>query len=198
MLKYLIPIILFAHGFIHIMGFAKAFNYANVTQLTKEISKPNGMLWLLAATLFTLAGLLCLLKKESWVYLAFIAIILSQVLIISVWQDAKFGTVLNTIILVVTISFWATFHFELDFKKDVDNHMAETNFVTNDLLMDANIDSLPFPVQKYIRYSGAVNKPKVKNMKIVFDGEMREKGKDFFKFTSVLYNFFDNPTRLVL
>ena len=84
MLKYLIPIILFAHGFIHIMGFAKAFNYANVTQLTKEISKPNGMLWLLAATLFTVAAVLCLLKKKSWVYLAFIAVIISQVLIISV------------------------------------------------------------------------------------------------------------------
>ena len=33
-------------------------------------------------------------------------------------------------------------------------------------------------------------------MKIVFEGEMREKGKDFFKFTSVQYNFFDNPARL--
>jgi hypothetical protein len=33
-------------------------------------------------------------------------------------------------------------------------------------------------------------------MKIVFDGEMREKGKDFFKFNSVQYNFFEDPARL--
>ena len=196
MLKYLLPIILFAHGLLHILGFAKAFNYADITQLSKYISKPNGIFWLLTALLFITAAILCLLKKEGWEYVAFAAVVISEVLIISVWHDAKFGTILNIIIFVFTISSWANFHFEMDFKKDVDNHMAETNFVTNDLLMDADINSLPFPVQKYIRYSGAVNKPKVKNMKIVFDGEMREKGKDFFKFTSVQYNFFDEPTRL--
>ena len=162
MLKYFLPFILFAHGLIHMMGFAKAFNYANITQLTKDISKTNGIFWLLTALLFVTAAILCFLKKEGWVYVAFAAVVISQVLIISVWHDAKFGTVLNIIILVFTISSWATFHFEMNFKKDVDNHMAETNFVTNDLLMDADIDSLPFPIQKYIRYSGAVNKPKIK------------------------------------
>lgn len=57
---------------------------------------------------------------------------------------------------------------------------------------------LPTPVQNYIRYVGAVNRPKTKNMKVVFEGEMREKGKDFFKFASVQYNFFDEPARLFL
>ena len=33
-------------------------------------------------------------------------------------------------------------------------------------------------------------------MRIVFDGEMRVKGKDFFKLKAVQYNFFDEPTRL--
>ena len=33
-------------------------------------------------------------------------------------------------------------------------------------------------------------------MRVVFDGEMRDKGRDFFKFTSSQYNFFENPARL--
>jgi hypothetical protein len=33
-------------------------------------------------------------------------------------------------------------------------------------------------------------------MRIVFDGEMREKGKDWFKFRSEQFNFFEDPTRL--
>jgi hypothetical protein len=33
-------------------------------------------------------------------------------------------------------------------------------------------------------------------MRVVFEGEMREKGKDYFPFTSEQYNFFDEPTRL--
>jgi len=30
----------------------------------------------------------------------------------------------------------------------------------------------------------------------MFEGEMRDKGKDWFRFTSEQYNFFDSPTRL--
>jgi hypothetical protein len=55
---------------------------------------------------------------------------------------------------------------------------------------------LPAPVQKYLRYAGVLNKPKVKNMRIVFEGKMRDKGKDWFPFRSVQYNCFDVPTRL--
>src|ERR1035437_6036 len=196
MLKYFFSFIILIHGLIHIMGFAKAFGYGNITQLTKDISKPAGSLWLITAILFIVAVLLFLLKKESWPYIAIIAAVISQILIITVWKDAKFGTILNIIILFVAIASWATYHFEMEFKADVKRHIAQTNFSNNDLLTEADIALLPAPVQKYIRYAGAVNKPKVKNIKIVFDGEMRDKGKDFFKFNSVQYNFFDDPTRL--
>ena len=196
MLKYLFAFILLIHGLIHFMGFAKAYNYGNVTQLTKDISKPNGLLWLLTAILFVVATLLFLFKKESWPYIVIVTAIISQILIIAVWKDAKFGSILNIIILFVAIASWATFHFEKEFKADVKRHIAETNFSNIDLLTEADIASLPAPIQKYIRYTGAINKPKVKNVKIVFDGEMRDKGKDFFKFNSLQYNFFDSPARL--
>ena len=196
MLKYFFPFFILIHGLIHIMGFAKAFGYANITQLTKYISKPAGLLWLITAILFIVAVLLFILKKESWPYIAIVAAVISQILIITVWKDAKFGTILNITILFVAIASWATYHFEMEFKADVKRHIAQTDFSNNDLLTEADIASLPTPVQKYIRYTGAVNKPKAKNMKIVFDGEMRDKGKDFFKFNSVQYNFFDEPARL--
>ena len=196
MLKYVFGFILLIHGLIHFMGFAKAYNYGNITQLSKYISKPVGLFWLITAVLFTVAVLLFLLKKESWPYIAVIAAVISQILIITVWKDAKFGTILNTIILFVAIGSYATYHFEMEFKADVKRHIAKINFPNNDLLSEADIATLPNPVQKYIRYSGALEKQKVKNMKIIFDGEMREKGKGFFKFTSVQYNFFEEPTRL--
>jgi hypothetical protein len=196
MLKYFFAFILLIHGLIHFMGFAKAYNYGNITQLTKDISKANGLLWLLTAILFVVAAVLFLLKKESWPHIAIVAAVISQILIITVWKDAKFGNILNIVILFVAIASWATYHFERSFKADVKRHIAQTNFNNNDLLTDAAIVSLPAPIQKYIRYAGAVNKAKVKNMRIVFDGEMRDKGKDFFKFNSVQYNFFDDPTRL--
>jgi hypothetical protein len=196
MLKYFFAFIMLIHGLIHFIGFAKAYNYSNITQITKDISKPNGLVWFLVAILFVLATLLFLLKKESWPYIAIIAAIISQILIITVWKDAKFGTIANIIVLFGAISSYASYHFEITFKADVVRHMAQTNFIDNNLLAEADIVLLPIAIQKYIRYAGAINKPKVKNMKVVFDGEMRDKGKDFFKFTSVQYNFFDDPTRL--
>jgi hypothetical protein len=38
-MKFLLPLILLIHGIIHLMGFAKAFNYAEINQLTQPIPK---------------------------------------------------------------------------------------------------------------------------------------------------------------
>lgn len=84
MLKYLFALIMFIHGLIHFMGFAKAYSYGNITQLTQDISKPNGLLWFMVAILFVVATVLLLLKKESWPYIVIIAAVISQILIITV------------------------------------------------------------------------------------------------------------------
>ncbi len=196
MLKYLFAFILFIHGLIHIMGFAKAYGYANMQQLTKDISKPAGSIWLFACLLFIIALAGFLLKKEWWPVAAIFAVAISQLVIFMSWGDARFGTIANIIIVCVAVALWASFHFEMQFTKDVKKHITQTVFVNNDIVTDADIALLPAPVKKYLQYAGVVNKPKVKNVKIVFDGEMREKGKDYFKFNSVQYNFFDNPARL--
>ena len=196
MLKYTFAFVMLIHGLIHFMGFAKAYNYGNITQLTKNISKPSGLFWLLVAIFFVAATLMFLFKKESWSYIAIVAAVISQILIISTWQDAKFGTIANTIVLLVAIAAWASLHFESGFRKDVKSHLFKTSKIQPDVLNEADIQSLPLPVKKYLQYCNVINKPKVKNMKVVFDGEMREKGKDYFKFTSVQYNFFDEPARL--
>jgi hypothetical protein len=196
MLKYIFVFVVFMHGLIHFMGFAKAFGYGNIIQITKEISKPIGAAWLFTALLFIAAVVLYFIKNDGWAITAIIAVVISQILIITVWKDAKFGSIANVIILFVAISAWASHLFEMRFVADIKTHIAQTNFSNNELLTEADIALLPTPVQKHMRYTGAIGKPKVKNLKIVFDGEMRDKGKDFFKFTSTQYNFFDNPTRL--
>ncbi len=43
MIKYFFAAIILIHGLIHCMGFAKAFGYGNITQLSKDISKPSGL-----------------------------------------------------------------------------------------------------------------------------------------------------------
>jgi hypothetical protein len=43
------------HALIHVMGFAKAFGLASLTQLKIPISRPMGVLWLAAAMLLLVA-----------------------------------------------------------------------------------------------------------------------------------------------
>jgi hypothetical protein len=89
-----------------------------------------------------------------------------------------------------------TIFFENCFKKDVKYNLQRTNALSTEMLTEADLQSLPEPVKHYLRYAGVLNKPKVKNVRIVFDGEMRDKGRDWFPFHSEQYNFFDEPTRL--
>ncbi|MEO6357312.1 MAG: DUF6544 family protein [Ferruginibacter sp.] len=196
MLKYFFAFIMLIHGLIHFMGFAKAYSYGSITQISKEISKPSGMLWLLTACLFIVATILLLVKKDAWMFVGLIAAIISQILIFTVWKDAKFGTLANIIILIAAVLSWGSYHFEKGYRQDVKENLQRTNLLKADLLTDTDLLPLPEPVQRYLKYAGVLNKPKLKNMRIAFEGQMREKGKDFFPFSCVQYNFFDEPTRL--
>ncbi len=155
-----------------------------------------GMLWLIALLLFLAAGIQLISNHNLWWITALIGIILSQALIILVWQDAKFGTIANIIILLAVVAGYGSWSFENLFNNDVSGNLETSSKTEKNLLTEKDIEHLPLPVQKYLKYAGVINKEKVNSVKIIFDVEMREKGKDWFKATSVQYNFFDEPTRL--
>ena len=195
-MRIIFLILIVIHGLIHLLGFAKAFDIGSITQLSKEISKPFGVLWLTAFLLFLSSAILFFLKKEEWWIIGIIAVIISQILIFSNWNDAKFGTIANIIILFAIILNYGSYRFEKCYQEDVKENLQRTNLFTTDLLIESDLLPLPEPVQRYLKYAGVINKPKPKNMRILFEGQMREKGKDFFPFTCEQYNSFDKPTRL--
>ncbi|MBK9489366.1 MAG: hypothetical protein IPO07_11670 [Haliscomenobacter sp.] len=195
MLRLLLLFMLLVHSLIHVLGFVKAFGLGAVAQLSKDISKPMGLFWLLAAALFLLVFVFILLKKDWWP-LGLVAVVLSQILIFSSWQDARFGSIANVVILLATILAWGAWRFEKSYQTDVKTALERSNAGSDELLTESDIQDLPAPVQRYLRYAGVLNKPKVKNMRIVFTGQMRDKGKDWFPFRSEQYNCFDEPTRL--
>ncbi len=194
-MKVVLILLIFLHGLIHFMGFFRAFAMRNMAEFTKELSKPVGLIWLLTGLLFITSAIMILLKREGWPIIAILAVIVSQFLILTVWSDAKYGTLANIIILIAASISFATERFEKAYQEDVRTAMASTEIV-DEPVMEKDLEPLPAVVQKYLRYVGAVGKPKVYNVKIEFEGEMRDRGKDWFKFTSEQYNFFDAPTRL--
>ncbi len=100
---------------------------------------------------------------------------------------------LALIIIALSLGNW---YFEQYYKKDVRLNLSRVSKLQDELLTENDIQHLPPPVQQYLRYAGVLNKPKVHSVKIVFEGQMRGRDKDWFPFVSEQYNFFDVPTRL--
>jgi hypothetical protein len=196
MLRYFFAFVLFMHGIIHFMGFSKAFGYGKFTQLSLEISKTAGVFWIITALLFIGSTIFFLMKVQWWWMVAIIAITLSQVLIFTDWQDAKYGTIANAIILLAVVMSFGEWNFSRSYRADVQQELKRTRTLQPELLTEEDIVILPVLIQNYLRYVGVVDQPKVHNMKVVFEGEMRQKGKDWFHFTSDQFNFFDVFTRL--
>ncbi len=93
------------HGLIHLLGFLKAFNLAEIEALKRPLSKPAGFLWLVACVLFLAADIDFLLSVTGWWLVMAVAVVLSQVLIFSSWSDAKFGTFGNILLATGIILF---------------------------------------------------------------------------------------------
>lgn len=197
MYKYLFIFITLIHGLIHFMGFAKAFNYGNITQLIKEISKPIGIVWLATGFLFLICLALSLFNNQSWAYFGLIAVVVSQILILFNWQDAKFGTIANGIILIFIIIGFFQIKFKSEYKNEVKIGVSQTKSLPKTILSEDSIKDLPEPVKKYIRYSGFLNKPIVHNFRLDFSGKIRSHEKrEWMNLTSEQYNFIPTSTRL--
>ena len=195
MLKTIFIILIGFHAIIHFLGVAKAFEISPINQMTSDISKTGGLLWLGAAVLFFYAALTLGLNHDTWWVTGLAAVVLSQSLVVSTWADAKWGSIPNLLILLVALAAWSSWRFEQTYRRDAQQALGGSPH-TPELLTEHDLEALPVPLQNYIRLSGAVGQPRVGHLKIKFQGEMRGKGQDWFPFTSEQFDVVDQPARL--
>jgi len=175
MLKYLLVLVIAIHGLIHLMGFAKAFGYGNIPQLSKHISKPVGSLWLLTTFLFVLVVILYFTKKESWWMAAIPAMLISQVLIFMFWKDAKMGTVANLIILIPLLITAGSWQMKRTYHTEVKRMLNETVAAGSSIITKEMLAPLPPAVQKWIEHSGLIGKENIQTVYLQQTGEMMTK-----------------------
>jgi hypothetical protein len=197
-MKTLFLIFILIHGLIHLLGFSKAFHLANVDQLTQPVSKPAGLFWLLATVMFLISLCYLLLNNHSWWIAALAAVVLSQFLILQSWNDAKFGSIANAVILLpifVSLMNALPSSFQNRYESEVQKRVTAVSDIR--ILTEQSIQHLPFIVQKYLHYVGAVGRPMVYNFRAVFRGSMKRTMEgNWIDITSQQYNFFDEPARL--
>jgi hypothetical protein len=196
MAKILLLILIVLHGAIHLLGFVKAYHPTS-SVLPVNISKVQGVLWLVATALFLFGALLLIIKNDNWWILLGLATVISQYLVILTWKTAAFGTVANILILFAVVIGGATSLYRQNYERDVAHYFKNTIADKTDLLTEADILHLPEPVKRYLRYVGCINKPKVKNFRVTFVGRLRQNASsEWMPFASEQYNFLDHPARL--
>lgn len=103
MLLYLFALLLFVHGCIHLVGFAKGFNRRVIPLLTDNISKRTGVLWFITAMLFFASTVIVLLNVRLWWLAVVLALVFSESMIITNWRNARPGSYINLLILLLLL-----------------------------------------------------------------------------------------------
>jgi len=127
-LRWVLVVVLALHGLVHFLGVAKGFGLAEVRQLTEPISRLGGVGWLAAGLAMLLTAGLLGASSPTWLWVAPVAAVLSQAMIVSSWSDAKAGTLFNVLLVVAAAWAFATegpWNVRAQHRDGVDGPVAE-------------------------------------------------------------------------
>lgn len=189
-------IIILLHGLIHLLGFVKGFELKEVKELTLLISKPLGVVWLTATFLFLTYGVFYLFNsKYAWI-IGLVAVVVSQVIIILFWKDAKFGTIPNIIILAVSIVSFGNYNFQKIIQQETTQLLIKNVVIENRIVSESDFTNLPDPVKKWLKHSGILGQPFISLGKVTQIAEMQMKPDqdNWLAATAIQYTTIDNPS----
>ena len=193
-MKIVFSLILIIHGLVHVLGFLKAFRFVEISQLSQHISKPIGLFWLLSGILFLLAAKQ-FMQNNVWFYTTIVAIIISQVLIFLYWRDAKFGSIINLIILFVSLSVLMTVQFNKMVENESKQLLNNINSIDTTYISKKNTENLPEIVQKWMINSGVIGHKDVNSVWLKQIGSMRLKPKsNWMSFSATQYFNVEDPS----
>ncbi len=194
-MKYLFLFILLVHAIIHLAGFFHSTGLVRLSVLQLPLTPFAGRVSLVSS-LALIASLLLFVVGKQWWFGAWIAIVTSQIFIFMVWSESKAGTIVNVLILLVSLAAFFTNRFEQAFIKDAEQLVSEYADLPEKKISEEDLAKLPLPVRRYLLLTGAGTQAQVNLFSIRLSGEMRQKGKKGFPFVSVQYNAIRRPERL--
>lgn len=169
------------HGLFHLTAFAKAWSAGAHEQLSFRMidlsdSSPrlSSTLLILTAFMFLTATLGYFMRRQWYWIPATAALLLAQVLIVIYWQDAKYATFVNVLLLVAVIYSAAAMYFVKAATRSAQRLLGQAT-VSERLVTEHMIASLPQNVQRWLRQSNVVGRPTPVKIKIEQEGSLRTK-----------------------
>lgn len=171
-MRLAIAILLLLHALIHLLGTAKAFGWTRLDTFTKEVPPYAGLAWGLASGMLILTIGLYTSRAHYWWMLGLVSLVLSQILIISYWSDARWGTLPNLLLLVLITTGFARFQFAQHSNKLRQELLQQIARTPDQWSMPADA-TLPPPVQRWLQRSGAEQHPPIVAVQLEQDLRMR-------------------------
>jgi hypothetical protein len=159
---------------LHVLGVAKGWGLAALPQLRVPISARQGAAWLAAAVLFVAASVALLAPVRWWWLVAGAGLLVSSAVIAGAWADARAGMLVNLVVLlavVVGAAMTGPWSLSAAYRRDV-RHALDRPGQTA-LVTDADLAPLPPLVQRFLRVSGVVGRPRVSSMQARMHGRIR-------------------------
>ncbi len=192
-MRTFIVLLLLLHGLVTLLGFLKSIKPEWIRQLKEQIPTFHGLLWLVAALLFLFAAVALVAEKLQWWMFALPAVLISQAMVIRFWQDAKFGTLANVILLAAIFLAFSAWRFKKAYRIDVTTSFKNEQTDTG-ALSGADLEFLPEVVRKYLKYTGHTQK--ITHFFSTFEGSIRS-GADapWMAFKATQHSWIRNPAR---
>ncbi len=201
-MRIAVAVLLSIHGLIHLLGWLKSWKLMEVPQLTgrtlfelpESLSRTVGAMWLLCCVALLGAALMLLLRSGPWWIAAASGMLLSQLLVIYAWPDAKAGTLLNVILLLPVAIGWAGAQFHKDTQEQVSALLSGVTGQHAESVTQEMLEPLPVPVRRWLDQSGIVGKPIPRSVRLRQRAHMRtEPGADEMPASAVQYFRVDRP-----
>jgi hypothetical protein len=196
MLNYSFALLLLIHGTIHLVGFARGWSFmrtgisGDTSADLKGRTKLVNIIGVVTCILFVLAMIAYLNNSGWWWVLSIPAIVLSQVLISFYWNDAKFGTIMNVVVLLVVIIYAADWSLNRKIQGDAIRILSMSKQGVN----NERLNELPLPVRKWISASGSL-RYNVSTVRLKQSGFMRtSEDASWMPFTAKQYINTDEPS----
>jgi hypothetical protein len=187
------------HGVIHLLGAAQGFGWVEVETLSDPIGAGWGVVWLAAGVAMIVSGAQLAVARPLWWRWGAVAVVVSQVAIVSSWNDAGAGTIANVVVAVAVVhghrcegrrSLRATY------QRLVAEHAVHP--APAPVVSEADLVRLPVVLAHYLRNCGAVGRARVVGFRVRLHGRIRSSpGASWMPFTGEQFTVVGlDPVRL--
>ncbi|WP_437275254.1 DUF6544 family protein [Sorangium sp. So ce375] len=169
------------HGAIHLIGYREWSKLAaaglpsdrTLVPLSPTGSRVFALLWLAALLVLLGAAALQVLRRDAWWALALLGVLLSQGLIVLAWPQAKFGTLVNVLLLLPIVSAAAHARFRHEVDSEVRALLARPSEPHASSVEPSELERLPAPVRTWLEASGVVGRERARTVRLKQRGELR-------------------------